>query len=423
MALTRVAWIGRLTGPKGDVAYRIITRVTPYFPEIQFTVVGGPITERYTKAIPENVDLIGFVTSIDEVFKNNDLLIGAGRVAVEAMRFGLPVIAVGENRYIGPVDSNTIALAKSTNFGDCDHLTEWDEQQLIDDLKRLLEGPDTLPLELYAEFVADYNLEHVYSQVMDVYRVARIDAALRPFAEIPVLTYHRVLKAPPDGSKFNIYVTVDELESQIISLKRRGFEFVTFKDIANGARLKKPVILTFDDGYTDNYENLLPLLKKHNTKAVIYVLADRGLKNNLWDMGQGEQEASLMNDEQLLECHSTGLVEIGSHGMSHRHLPQLNENDALEEISVSKEKLEALLNDEIVSFAYPYGDYGEREAVLVKQAGYSFGIATVSGPVRMGSDLMRVRRISMFPNSGKSRFWRKTSGWYLRYCKLKGKDF
>lgn len=423
MALTRIAWIGRLTGPKGDVAFRIITRIAPCFPDVQFTIVGGPVTSRYSNAAPANVLLTGFVTDINEIFNNNELIIGAGRVPVEAMHYGLPVIAVGENRYIGPVDSDTIALAKSTNFGDCDHLTEWDEQQLIDDLRRLVEGPHTLPLEHYAEFVADYSLEHVYSQVMEVYRSARIDATLRPFAEIPVLTYHRVLKTAPSGSRFNIYVTVDELESQIISLKRRGFEFVSFKDIANGVRLRKPVILTFDDGYADNYENLLPLLKKHNAKAVIYVLADRGIKNNLWDMDLGEPEAPLMNDEQLLECHSSGLVEIGSHGMSHQHLPQLNDSDVLQEISKSKEKLEAMLNDEVVSFAYPYGDYGGREAKMVCKAGYVFGVATASGPVKMADDLMRIRRINMFPKTSNSKFWRKISGWYLRYCKLKGKDF
>lgn len=423
MGLTKIAWVGRLTGPKGDIAYKIITQVAPHFPDVMFTIVGGPVTEHYSGSAPDNVVLTGFVADVNHIFNENELIIGAGRVPVEAMGYGLPVIAVGENRYIGLINEETISLAKATNFGDCDQLSGWDVQQLVDDLQSLISGQITLPVELYPEFIADYRLDYVYPRVMDVYRQARIDASLSRFKEIPVLTYHRVLKQPPKGSKFNIYVTEAELESQLVKLKQRGFEFVTFKDIANGARLKKPVILTFDDGYEDNYQNLLPLLQKHNAQAVIYVLADRSIKNNYWDMSKGEIEAPLMSDQQLLECHQSGLVEIGSHGMSHQHLPQLDQAAAKQEIAGSKAVLEELINDEVVSFAYPYGDYGDRETELVRKTGYSFGVATVSGPVKMADDLMRVRRITMFPNTKPAKFWRKTSGWYLRYSKLKGKDF
>ena len=423
MVLTRVAWIGRLTGPKGEIARKIIAEVAPKFPHVQFTIIGGPVTEEYRSIAAENVELPGFVADVNEVFKHSDLVIGAGRVPVEAMRFGLPVIAVGENRYIGPINEDTIALAKASNFGDCDQLTPWDVQQLLDDLRALISGELELSLDRYAEYVADYQLDHVYPQVMAVYRQAQIDAALQRFKEIPVLTYHRVLVEAPQASKFNIYVSTAELEAQIINLKQRGFEFVTFKDLADGAKPKKPVILTFDDGYEDNHKNLLPLLKKHQARAVIYVLADPALKNNSWDMVKGEPEAPLMSDAEVLECHRSGLVEIGSHGLYHQHLPQLSDKEARQEIFESKRMLEALLGDEVVSFAYPYGDYGQRETELVSEAGYCFGVATVSGPVKMADDLMRVRRITMFPNTGSSKFRRKTSGWYLRYCKLKGKDF
>ncbi len=423
MVLTRVAWIGRLTGPKGDIAEKIISQVAPVFSEVQFTIVGGPISDEYQSKLGDNVTLTGFVKDVNEIFKQNDLVIGAGRVPVEAMRFGLPVIAVGENRYVGPVNEETIAIAKATNFGDCDRLTAWDVQQLIDDLSAIVSGETIFPLEQYAEFVDDYRLDHVYPQVMDVYRQACIDAALRRFREIPVLTYHRVLQQAPQGSKFNVYVAAAELDQQIANLKQRGFEFVTFKDIADGARPKKPVILTFDDGYEDNYLNLLPLLKKHQAKTVVYALADRSLINNHWDMAKGEPEAALMSDAQLLECHQSGLVEIGSHGLRHQHLPELTDDEARQEITDSKQVLETLLGDEVVSFAYPYGDYEDREAELVREAGYCFGVATVSGPIKMTDDLMRVRRITMFPNTSKSKFWKKTSGWYLRYCKLKKKDF
>ncbi|MFC1747703.1 polysaccharide deacetylase family protein [Pseudomonadota bacterium] len=423
MALTNIAWVGRLTGPKGEIASRVIRDVAPRFPDISFTIVGGPVTDEYRQMAGKNVLLTDFVADVNQVFSENDLVIGAGRVPVEAMRFGLPVIAVGENRYIGPIDDDTIAKAKATNFGDCDQLQVWNVQQLIDDLQSLISGERVLPVNEYADYVSDYQLDSVYPQVMSVYRQALMDDYLQRFKEVPVLTYHRVLTAWPAGSKFNIYVTIDELDWQIKSLKQRGYEFVTFKDIANGIQVKKPVILTFDDGYEDNYLNLLPLLKQHNAKAVIYALADRALKNNAWDMAKGEPEAPLMSDEQLLACHASGLIEIGSHGKQHRPLSKLCDDDASVEIRESKRILESLLGDEVVSFAYPYGNYGERETLLVKQAGYLFGVATVSGPLKLADDFMRVRRITMFPGTKTGKFKHKTSGWYLRYCKLKGKDF
>ncbi|KAF0192017.1 MAG: polysaccharide deacetylase [Gammaproteobacteria bacterium] len=423
MVLNNVAWVGRLTGPKGEIAWRIISEVAPQFPKTVFTIVGGPVTERFRAAAGHNVHLQDFVSDVDAVYRASDLVIGAGRVAIEAMQLGRPVIAVGENRYIGPVDGTTIALAKATNFGDCDRLHPFDTAAMIRDLKRLASGAMALPVGDYPGYLDDYRLNHVYPRVMAVYREALVDAALQPFAEVPVLTYHRVLTERPAGSRFNIYVTVDELEQQMLSLKQRGFQFVTFRDIADGVRPKKPVILSFDDGYEDNHRNLLPLLKKHAARAVIYVLGDRTITDNHWDIAQGEPAAALMSDEQLLECHRSGLVEIGAHGMTHRKLTQLDVAALGNDVSASKTALESLIGDEVVSFAYPYGVYADREVAAVRSAGYLFGVGTVNGPVRMADDRMRVRRITMFPGTDRLQFRKKTSGWYLRYCRLKGKDF
>jgi peptidoglycan/xylan/chitin deacetylase (PgdA/CDA1 family) len=423
MVLNNIAWVGRLTGPKGEIAWRIITEVAPRFPATVFTIVGGPVTGRFRAAAGANVQLQDFVSDVDAVYRASDLVIGAGRVAIEAMRLGRPVIAVGENRYIGPVDAGTIVQAKATNFGDCDRLRPFDTVAMIGDLEKLASGAIAVPVDAYPGYVDDYRLDYVYPRVMAVYRDAQIDAALRPFAEIPVLTYHRVLAEPPTASKFNIYVTVAELEQQIIALKQRGFQFVTFRDIADGVRLQKPVILTFDDGYEDNHRHLLPLLKKHAACAVIYVLGDRNATENHWDVAHGEPAAALMSDAQLLECQRSGLVEIGAHGMTHRKLTQLDAAALEQEVYGPKAALETLLGDEVVSFAYPYGVYADREAKAVHTAGYLFGIGTVNGPVRLADDRMRVRRITMFPETSPLQFRKKTSGWYLRYCRLRGKDF
>lgn len=420
---TELLWIGRFTGPKGELAEKMIHELAPAFAHVKFTMVGGPLTEALKNNLPANVELTGFVENIKPYLQRANGVIGAGRVALEAMQAGKPILAVGENRYHGWISDENIDAAKASNFGDCEIRQPIDINGFKKDIEVFLSGKLNLPLDKYKDYLVDYDPELVYQSVMQVYREAGIDRYLKTFREIPIMTYHRVVVTPPGNSLVNMYVTVEELEAQIIDLKKRGFETVTFKEIANGRCVKKPVILSFDDGYEDNYQNLLPLLKKHNAHAVIYTLANRQLRNNAWDMNNGEPEWPLMTDAQVKACHDSGLIEIGSHGINHQHLPQLSDHEVQQEICQSKRILEELISSEVVSFAYPYGDYSERETRFVKDSGYLFGIGTVNGPLQAAADRYRIRRITMFPQTKPLAFRKKTSGWYLRYCKLKGKDF
>jgi len=419
----RVAWIGRLTGPKGELARALLRDVVPRFPAVAFTFVGGPVDPAHVAQLPSNARLVGFVADVAGVMREQDVIIGGGRVPLEAMRLGKSVIAVGEGCYIGPITVDTIARARATNFGDCAVREPLAPQTVIDDLTQLLRGALKAPVQDYPAFLKDYDPERVHAQIGQVYRDAAIDGYLSRFPELPILTYHRVVPEPPADSRFNIYVTQAELDRQLAALKARGFDTVTFRDIAAGRQARKPVILTFDDGYADNYEHLLPLLERHDAKAVIFALGDRGIATNVWDATHGEPATELMNDAQLRACQASGRIEIGSHGLAHRHLPQIDDAALAHEVTDSKRALAELVGDEIVSFAYPYGEYGAREVDAVKRAGYLFGIGTVNGPLRMGADRYRIRRITMFPRTGRVGFWKKTSGYYLRYCKLKGKDF
>lgn len=419
----RVAWIGRLTGPKGELARGLLQDVVPSFPAVIFTFVGGPVDPALAAGAPKNVKLLGFIEDVKEVVRDHDVIIGGGRVPPEAMRLGKPVIAVGEGCYIGPITKNTIAHARATNFGDCAAREPVAPQRLAQDLAALLSGTLKVSVSEYPEFLHEYDPELVHAQVTKVYRDATIDGYLQKFSELPVLTYHRVVAEPPSESRFNLYITQAELDRQLAVLKARGFETVTFGDIANGCRARKPVILTFDDGYADNYENLLPLLERHDAKAVIFALGDRRIDTNAWDVAAGEPATELMDDAQLRACQASGRVEIGSHGLTHAHLPEVDDTALEREVAESKRALEALVGQEIVSFAYPYGEYDAREVEAVKRAGYLFGIGTVNGPVSIGADRYRIRRITIFADSGRFSFRKKTSGYYLRYCRLKGKDF
>ncbi len=210
--------------------------------------------------------------------------------------------------------------------------------------------------------------------------------------KIPVMMYHRVVMRELKNSRFNVFVTQETLENQIKSFLANGYQLVTFKDLKNKG-VKKPMVLTFDDGYLDNYQNLFPLLKKYNIKAVIFILADS--QYNHWDVAVGEIEAELMGYQQISELSESGLVEIASHGLTHKRLPSLSDNELKIELEQSKQKIEEIINDEVISFAYPWGDCGDREKQAVKDAKYEFAVTTDSGIEIFSDNLFEIKRVNM----------------------------
>lgn len=416
-----ISIIGRLTGPKGDIAYQILSKIASQFPAVKFNIAGSPVTSRFENLSSDNIEFYGFVDDVSGVIKKSDLVIGAGRVAIEALQLNTPILAIGEKQYMGILNKSNIAQAQISNFGDCALDEHHDFNQISKDLKSFIQS-DYQPDDL-SEVVKQYSPEVVLPKINQVYSHALTDVVFSKQKEAIVLMYHRVVNEPLTDSKFNVYITKDKLDWQLGSLKKRGFDFITFKDLFNGTKVKKPIILTFDDGYKDNYLNLLPLLKKHQAKAVVYCLGDRTIQSNTWDEKLGEPRANLMSDSQIKECHDSGLVEVASHGLKHQHLPDLNDKEACKEFELSKSNLESLINDKVVSFTYPYGDYGDTEEASAYEAGYDFAIGTVNGPLKLTDNYYAIRRIQIFPNEDKLSFWKKTSGFYLRLCKLKGKDF
>ena len=129
-----------------------------------------------------------------------------------------------------------------------------------------------------------------------------------------------------------------------------------------------------------NYLHLFPLLKKHQVKAVVYLLGDRSVLRNEWDIPQGEPALNLLNDAQVSEMSQSGWVEFGAHSMTHQKLTEAAPDERRRQIFDAKKSLESLLGKSVVSFAYPYGSVNEEVKKTVGEAGYSFGVAVHSGP-------------------------------------------
>ena len=215
---------------------------------------------------------------------------------------------------------------------------------------------------------------------------------------IKILMYHRIVDDAALSHRFpQICVHVREFRRHLTLLERWGYTAVTFVDyqlfMEGELNLpKKPVILTFDDGYADAFAHAVPLLQEFGLRAVFFVLADPKIRTNIWDEKDGLPSTPLMNEKQILELHEAGF-EIGSHSLSHATLTSASREQAWDEISRSRMLLEILLNASVKSFAFPYGLANLTTRKMVKDAGYTIGCATYAGQPRFGTDQFDLHRI------------------------------
>jgi len=231
---------------------------------------------------------------------------------------------------------------------------------------------------------------------------------------LPVLMYHRIVKKRSEAGRHNIYVTLKRFRAQLTYLKEQGFQTITFRDVNKSAdhiSATKNVILTFDDGYLDNYKFLFPLLKEFGFTAVIFLVTKQ--KQNAWGIREGEPALDLMNSDQVREMDQYG-IEFGGHTQNHPDLLLCNKDQLKEEIAGCKKDIESLLNREVISFAYPFGGLNQEIKQEVKRAGYLYGISTNTGPYNFSDDLFQVRRIEVSSKTLLYSFKRKVSGYYFK---------
>ncbi len=182
---------------------------------------------------------------------------------------------------------------------------------------------------------------------------------------VPILLYHFVGRATlerKDVSTSRYNVTAADFEAHLVLLRQLGYHTVTVGEIAaallDGQTLpERPVAITFDDGWSEQYSIAFPLLQKYGMKATFYVPSS-------YPVGK-----RFMTWEQLVELRDAGM-EIGSHTRKHVNLLDVTDKVADAEITTSKATLEKKLDITIQSLAYPYGLYSKRVVALAQQAGY-----------------------------------------------------
>ena len=219
-----------------------------------------------------------------------------------------------------------------------------------------------------------------------------------------VLMYHKVNDLWPNPTT----VPTAIFEEQMALLRELAYVPVSLDAVRDhylhGTALpERAVLITFDDGYRDNLENALPVLRRHGYPAVVFVpigFLDDGRplphEESLRVLGIRNETVGW---DELAELEAGG-VRIESHGIGHRPLSELEPSEATREIALSKLRLEERLGREVEAFAFVKGslaDYRPEHASLVAQAGYKLAFTSVSGANGPASDRFRLRRYNIEP--------------------------
>lgn len=213
---------------------------------------------------------------------------------------------------------------------------------------------------------------------------------------VPILMYHRinVVDASTPSITRRLTVHPDVFRRQMRWLKRHGYRTLTqrmlFDALMCGDRLgRKPILITFDDGYRDAYRKASPVLARFGMRATAYVITGR----------ISGSDPSFLTWRQLRLLEARG-VEIGSHTVSHRPLTSLSDEQASAELLKSRRVLERRLGHRIPWLAYPIGAYDARIETLARRAGYRLAVTTEYGALQSARRPLALRRLRILDSTG-----------------------
>lgn len=200
--------------------------------------------------------------------------------------------------------------------------------------------------------------------------------------DVPILMYHYIRNAEgEDQLGKNLSVSPENFEAQIKWLKDDHYQTIKLQDLADSNRTelsrvyfkkKKPIILTFDDGYEDAYTQAYPVLKKYGFIGTFFIITEyTGRENRL-------------THTQIDEMTKSGM-EFGSHSLTHPDLTKISLEDAKSQIVNSK--------GDWLTFCYPSGKYNSDIINLIKDAGYLAAVTTKIGIANEKSNLFELRRV------------------------------
>lgn len=232
---------------------------------------------------------------------------------------------------------------------------------------------------------------------------------------VPILMYHHISSNPSELN--TLTVSPEKFEQDMLTIKNAGYTPVHLSELVafvyNGTSLpEKPIVVTFDDGYTSNYKFAYPTLKQLNMKATIFMIG--------WSTGRSEHripgtkfyphfswaEGREMIASELIELQNhTYDMHEGKDGERYASLPKASESPKQfeqffkEDIRKFEQLAEEELQHEIFALAYPYGEFTSRTEQMLKDLGYKVTLTTQNGVnlIKQGNpnELHALKRINV----------------------------
>ncbi len=214
------------------------------------------------------------------------------------------------------------------------------------------------------------------------------DGVLRT-ARVPILMYHYVSEPPEDADAYRLDLSVppELFAAQLDRILAEGYTTISLEQLlrhlVQGAPLpEKPVIITLDDGYRDNYENAFPLLRERGMTAAFFIVTD------FIDEGRPEY----LTWDMVREMRDAGMT-IGSHGRNHVSLKEQDTDYLIWQALGSLETIQYELGERPWFVAYPGGEYDQATIDIFKSANYWAGLTTIQGATHRSDDLFQLRRV------------------------------
>ena len=193
-------------------------------------------------------------------------------------------------------------------------------------------------------------------------------------ARLPVLLYHRVGPVRTGGHP-ELTVAPKKFESQLRVLARQGFKGISASSwlatLTDGAPLPpRPIMLTFDDGYSDLAHQALPALQRLGWSATVFVATATIGGESDWDEPEGAAQPLLSAED--IRIWAAQAFEFGAHGATHCDLTRVGPERLRQEVVGGRDALAELVGRPVTAFAYPYGSYNDD---VRKVVGGSFELA------------------------------------------------
>lgn len=211
--------------------------------------------------------------------------------------------------------------------------------------------------------------------------------------KVCILTYH-CIENKISRSEY-LFVSPERFDKQMEYLKQNHYTVIPYSQMDNSEGIEKPVVITFDDGYRDNYTYAYPILKKYHYKATIFLIT--GLIGRPFYLTKDEIRS--MRD----------LISFQSHTVNHPNLRRLQKKEIERQLSESKTEVENITGEPVDALAYPLGEHNGTVDRIAKEY-YKYTFTTRSGLYRPGSSHINIVRYSIEHDDNMKVFEQKVRG-------------